>query len=93
MDKRKRGKTTNNDLQNITHKTKDWVTNVFSRFRFILIYMYICIYTLILQGWSGLYSNDRFLYLWSIYHENYKTRPRRTGYYRGNTDYVKEGEI
>jgi hypothetical protein len=51
------------------------------------------IYVLIFPGWSGLYSIDRFLYLWSFYHENYKTRARRTWHNRGDPDYVQEGEI
>ena len=59
--------------------------NVFTRFLYI--------YILIFPGWSGLYNIDRFLYLWSFYHENYKTRARRTWHYRGDPDYVQEGKI
>ena len=58
-----------------------------------LLDFFVYIYILIFPGWSGLYSIDRFLYLWSFYHENYKARARRTWHYRGNIDYVQEGEI
>ena len=54
---------------------------------------FLYIYILIFPGWSGLYNIDRFLFLWSFYHENYTTRARRTWHYRGDPDYVQEGDI